>query len=243
MRVLVTRARPDAERTAKRLVALGHEAVIAPILEIVPTGAPRPPGPWEALIVTSAHAVPALAAIEDKDHLVFAVGGRTAEAVAEAGFTSILTAEGDAVSLAAMIRRDLAPGAALLHVTGLHHKAEPDASLRMAGFVVEVWEAYEARAVPVLPATAAEALRAGRIDAALHYSRRSVDILLRLVEEAGLSPAFRAFRHVCLSADVAAPLQGFAATPVAIAARPEEEALLQVLQTMQTFGKPSHRPS
>ncbi|MGO4706718.1 uroporphyrinogen-III synthase [Microvirga sp. 2MCAF38] len=242
MRILVTRAKPDAERTAQRLEALGHEVVIAPTLEIVPTNVTRPAGPWEALVVTSAHAVPALALIEDKDHLVFAVGGRTAEAVAEAGFTSILTAEGDAVSLAALIRRSLAPEAPLLHITGRHHKTEPDASLIAAGFKVEVWESYEARALKDFPDAAASALRAGQIDAVLHYSRRSVEIALRLVEAAGLSPAFQTLRHVCLSADVAAPLEDFAVTPPAIAARPDEDALLQLLQTIQTFGRLPHRP-
>ena len=35
MRILVTRAREDAERTAQKLTALGHETLIAPVLQIV----------------------------------------------------------------------------------------------------------------------------------------------------------------------------------------------------------------
>ena len=37
MRVLVTRPLRDAEATARRLMARGHEAVIAPVLDIVAT--------------------------------------------------------------------------------------------------------------------------------------------------------------------------------------------------------------
>lgn len=240
MRVLLTRAQAAAERTARRLGALGHAPLIAPTVEIVATGAPMPKGSYEGIVVTSAHAAEALGAIADKDHLIFAVGGRTAEAVTAAGFASVLVASGDAVSLSALIRRDLVPGTALLHVTGRHHKAEPDASLRAAGYCVDVWEAYDARAVASLPAVASEALRGGRIDIALHYSRRSLDILLRLVDEAGLMPAFRSLRHVCLSADVAAPLGDFGLEPAAIAARPDEDSLLSLVQA---FEKPSHRPS
>ncbi len=36
MRVLVTRPEPQAETTASRLVALGHEPVVAPMLVVVP---------------------------------------------------------------------------------------------------------------------------------------------------------------------------------------------------------------
>ncbi|MET0527101.1 MAG: uroporphyrinogen-III synthase, partial [Microvirga sp.] len=42
MRVLVTRSPDDAERTAARLAALGHEALIAPVTRIVPTGDAAP---------------------------------------------------------------------------------------------------------------------------------------------------------------------------------------------------------
>ena len=56
---------------------------------------------------------------------VFAVGGRTADAVRSQGFDDVTVADGDAVSLSRLIRGNLRAGLALLHVTARHHKEEP----------------------------------------------------------------------------------------------------------------------
>lgn len=231
MRILVTRSPEDAERTAGKLAALGHQAVIAPVTRIVPTGDPAPADAHDALIVTSAHAVDALASM-DRGRLVFAVGERTADVVRGAGFTSIIVGEGDAVSLSRLIQEGLQPKQTLLHVTGRHHKEEPAASLTAAGYRVLSWEAYEAKAVDRLPDEAAEALRAGKIGAALHYSRRSADLLIRLAREAGLASALTACSHLCLSADVAAAFGGMQVS-LLVAREPSEEALLGLLQGLQ----------
>ncbi len=228
MRVLITRARDDARRTAEKLAARGHEAVLAPVIEIVPTGEPMPEGSYDALVVTSAHAGAALSRLADKQKPVFAVGERTADAAREAGFACVVAGEGDAPSLSGLIRSRLSPGLALLHVAARHRKEEPAASLRAAGFVVRPWEAYEARAVQGLPPATITALRAGQIGAALHYSRRSAGLFVRLAEQAGLESALRALPHLCLSADAAAPLEA-AGVPTLNAQRPSEDALLGLL--------------
>jgi uroporphyrinogen-III synthase len=168
----------------------------------------------------------------DRSCLVFAVGGRTADVVRGAGFTSIIVGEGDAVSLSRLIREGLPSGQTLLHVTGRHHKEEPAASLTAAGYRILSWEAYEAKAVDRLPDEAAEALRAGKIGAALHYSRRSADVLIRLARKAGLASALTACSHLCLSADVAAAFDGMQVS-LLVAREASEEALLGLLQGLQ----------
>jgi uroporphyrinogen-III synthase len=224
MRVLVTRARDDARRTAEKLAARGHEAVLAPVTEIAPTGEPMPAGSYDALVVTSAHAGAALSSLIDKQKPVFAVGERTADAAREAGFACVFAAEGDALSLSGLIRNTLSPGLALLHVAARHRKDEPAASLRAAGFILRQWEAYEARAVQGLPQATIAALRTGQIGAALHYSRRSADLAIRLAGQAGLASSLLGVPHLCLSADVAAPLISAGATAF-VAENPSEEAL------------------
>jgi uroporphyrinogen-III synthase len=227
MRILVTRSPEDARRTAEKLAARGHEACIAPVTRIVPTGDAMPSQPYDVLIVTSAHAEAALASL-DRMKPVFAVGERTAEPLRAAGFADVTVAEGDAVSLVRLIRGTLTPGPTLLHVTARHHKEEPALSLRAAGFTILQWEAYEAEAVATLPDAAVEALRTGQIDAALHYSRRSADLVIRLAGEAGLASSLLALPHFCLSADVAAPLRSAGATTL-VAEEPSEDALLGLL--------------
>jgi uroporphyrinogen-III synthase len=240
MRVLVTRPQADAERTAKRLAAAGHDPLVAPLLSIVSTGHAPPESGWDAVIVTSAHAVAALASLDGRNGPVFAVGSRTAAAIREAGFDDVRVGAGDAASLAALVARSLPGNSVLLHIAGRHHKPEPGASLRDAGYAVRVWEAYEAQPVPRLPADVLSSLAAGRIDAALHYSRRSAALFVDLVGEAGLAPRLRAVAHLCLSADAAGALAGLEAT-VLVAAEPNETALLAALDAFARV-KGSRRP-
>jgi uroporphyrinogen-III synthase len=227
MRVLVTRPREQAEATARRLEGLGHEALVAPLLTVTATGEPPPPGPFQALVVTSANAVPALAGLT-KALPVFAVGGRTAALVREAGFAAV-TAAADAARLAASTACSARPGARLLHVAGRDHKPEPRASLEAAGFPVETWIAYEAVAARELPEATAAALSAGTLDAALHYSARTAGTALALAKAAGVETAFLDLAHACLSEDVAAPLREQGRLRLIVADEPDEASLFAAL--------------
>ncbi len=231
MRVLVTRPQPVAERTAQRLAARGHEAVLAPVLRIEATHEGPPSGDFAAIILTSANGVPALAPIAERMRAVpvFAVGERTGSAAAEAGFADVRTADGEAVSLAALITKSLPAAARLLRVAARERKPEPEASLTKAGFAIATWTAYEAVAAERLPAIAENAFRENRLGAVLHYSRRSAGVLLSLAGVAGVRAPFLALAQVCLSADTAAPLREAGAERVTIADRPSEDALLVAL--------------
>ena len=79
-----------------------------------------------------------------------------------------------------------------------------------------------------LAADAGEALRMGRIDAILHYSRRSAAIFRDLAEAAGFAEPARLVPQFCISADAAAPLRGWASR-VAVALEPNEAAMLAML--------------
>lgn len=246
MRVLVARPRAQAEQTAERLRERGHLPVLAPVLAIVPTGLPPPDGEPDALLVTSRSAVPALALLHGRFGSVpiLAVGPRTGEDLAAAGFRRISCAEGDGVSLARAATARLPAGARLVHVAGRDRRPEPDRSLLAAGYDVAVWEAYAAEPAARLPETAREALRAEELDAALHYSPRSAALLLRLVREAGLGGAFGRLRHLCLSSNVARALADAGDLGIAVAPEPSEDKLLALLDghargTDRRAGSPS----
>ena len=233
-RVLVSRPLEDAERTAARLAALGHEAVVAPVLVVAPTGEAPPAGAFDALVLTSANAVPPLTALPPhRCPVIFAVGRRTAAALADVGFGGVRSADGDAAALATLIAGTLEAGAALLHVAGRDHKAEPERTLRAAGFRVATWTAYAANPATELPRPAQEALRSRGLAAALHYSRRSAATLVTLAERAGLLPPLAALDHFCLSPDVAEPLRDGGAQRLAIAEHPDEDALLELLRSLE----------
>jgi uroporphyrinogen-III synthase len=231
MRVLVTRARPEAERTADQLARRGHTVTAAPLTEPVPTGEPMPSGPFDAFVVTSARAVRALENVGRRSLPALAVGERTAAALRDAGFQDVRTGPGEAAGLAELASRLFPAGARLLHVAGRHRKAEPEASLMAHGHRVRIWEAYEAKAIECFPGEVAAGLRAGQFDAVLHFSRRSAGLFVELAERAGLRPQLSMPTHLCLSPDVAVPFVGLA-TRVVVADQPREAEMLDLVDRL-----------
>lgn len=230
MRVLVFRPQPDAERSAEALRGRGQRPVVAPLFTVVPSAQPMPAGPFDALVLTSANAVPALAEAPPawRSLPAFCVGSRTASAAREAGFTAH-SAKGNRADLLALIREALPPARKLLLVAGHDRHEDLPERLRAAGHEVAIWTAYEAKAVEALPEPAAEALRSGQTDAALHYSPRSAQVFLGLADQAGLAEQARALPQLALSAEIAAPLIAAGADTVLVAEHPEEAALFAAL--------------
>ena len=97
VRVLITRPREDAEALAEALAVRGVEALVEPLLEIVPLN----PGDFDlagvqAALLTSANGARALAAATGlRDVPVLAVGEATAAAARAAGFAEVAVAGGD----------------------------------------------------------------------------------------------------------------------------------------------------
>src|ERR1700735_5942203 len=97
MRVLVTRPSGDAQDTAAKLSAYGHEPLLAPLLEIRFRQGPRISlAGVQAMLATSSNGVRALAErVKTHDIAVFAVGPQTTAAARAAGFTAVKNAGGD----------------------------------------------------------------------------------------------------------------------------------------------------
>lgn len=234
MRLLVTRPLPNAERTAVALRERGHTVTIAALLEIEPvTNAEIGPGPWTAILLTSANAAYAMSLHEKRETLVavpvFAVGERSAHAMRHAGFTSVTSADGDVSNLADLIEgARLKPLARLLYLAGAERSGDLAGDLRTRGFAVDTVVVYRALTAERLPAEAMDALSAG-IDGVLHYSRRSAEAYINAARNSDLlAPALGAV-HFCLSAQVALPLAAAGAARIRIAPRPNEAALFELI--------------
>jgi uroporphyrinogen-III synthase len=250
MRLLVTRPAPDNARTAAALRALGHEAVLLPLLRVEPIAdADLGEGPWDAVLLTSANAARAIAAHPRRDELlalpVLAVGRRTAEAARAAGFADVASAEGDAQALLQAVVQHAAqhggghaaagsPHAAqqrptLLYPAGEDRAADLEGELAAHDVAVRTTVVYRAVAQTQLPPDFAAALAGGAVDGVLHYSRRSAEAFLAAAAVAGLAVKALPLRNYCLSAAVAAPLQQAGIAAVHVAARPDEAALFEVI--------------
>ena len=231
MRVVITRPQSDGERTAAALRARGHEVLVTPLMRVEPV-TPDLHGKWGAVIITSANAPSAIADNSARAALIklplFAVGQRSAEAARQAGFMEVTSAGGDVRDLVrTLLARRADAKAPLLYLAGEDRAADLLGELSTRGIAAEMRIVYRAVIAPFPPALI-EALKAGEVDAVMHFSRRSADNYVIGARKAGIDRLALAVRHFCLSAQVAEPLAG--ANRVAVAARPDEAALIELLQ-------------
>src|SRR6478735_380492 len=189
MRVFVFRPRPDAERTARAIADHGFEPLVAPLFEVVRLSDETPAGSFDAIVLTSGNALPALTEgpATWRDLPVFTVGARTAAKVREAGLDDARSADGDRNDLIELIRRTLPTPAKLLMIAGRDRKEDVPDRLREAGYEVTLWTAYAAEPVSVLPEDTQAALRHGGGGAALHYSARGARTFIALAQAAGVA--------------------------------------------------------
>ena len=228
MKVLITRAREDAEETARLLAPLGHQGVIAPLLATQFHDGPAPDLEGvQTILFTSANGVRALIRrTPRRDIPVFAVGPQTTEEARAAGFTSVSNADGNAHRLEQVVIEAIRPGAgALLHVHG--GEAALAERLRAQGYAVRE-EILYAVIPQELPAQAAVLLKAEALDAALFFSPRSAAIFRDQAIRDGL-PTGKLIA-LCISPAAAAALAPLSFAEIRIAPAPNQAALLGVLQ-------------
>ncbi|TDX64782.1 uroporphyrinogen-III synthase [Methylosinus sp. sav-2] len=229
-RVLVTRAREDAERTAEELRRRGFAPLIAPVLEIAATGAPIPAERFDAVLATSARAIQFAEGLAASSAPFFVVGGKTAQALSARG-AQVEASAPDVAALTLLLGARFAAPARFLYLAGHDRKDDLESFLRARGHVATVVETYEARAVAALGEEARAALAAGEIDAALHYSARSASIFLALADAAGAPATLRTrVTHFALSEDVARVLRAAGCANVRVAAAPDQASLLAALE-------------
>jgi uroporphyrinogen-III synthase len=231
-RVLVTRARDDAERTAEKLRRLGHAPIIAPVTEIVATGAAIPSGPFDAALATSAralrHAGADVATLADVPFYV--VGEKTA-AAARARSLHVAQSAEDVAALIALLRERFDTRRRFLYLAGRDRKSALEDFLRASGHEARVVETYHAQAVSALAAEALAALARGEIDVVLHYSARSAAVFSSLTKGCVEAGRIEGIQHLALSEDVARVLRAAACRNVRTASAPEEAKLLGALDS------------
>lgn len=225
-RIWITRTQPGAAATADRVRALGHEAVVAPLLEIrVLENVGVDMTDVVAVAFTSANGVRAFADRQpDRQVKVFAVGAATAQAARAAGFRTVLSSDGDVTALADGIAkrwRDLV-GGVVLHPGAVEPAGDLVGLLEQAGVRARGLALYDSGPVK-LSAEAVADLTA--CDAVLLHSPKAAKALAGLLK-ATPAPHLRALG---LSKAVLKPL---ARTPMAAKLFPPiplEAALLNLV--------------
>lgn len=196
-RLLLTRPAEEAGRTAAAAAAAGFDVVLAPLLTIEPVPFAVPSGPFDALLFTSARAPGPAAAFAPELLPVpaYAVGARTAEALAEAGFRLAQAGHTDGSGIL-----EIAAQAGVTRMLHLAGEATAPADVPAGLELVRV-PVYAARRVAALPSAALQELRDGGLFATLLFSARTARHFRKLCDAAGLDRARQ--RIVALSPAVA----------------------------------------
>ncbi len=234
-RVLVTRPEPGASRTARRLAEAGFEPIVLPLTEIrqLPTREVPAPSAVDAVAVTSANAI-RNAPPQMIDSLagkpVFAVGNRSASIAREAGFPLVFEGDGDAADLARRMAATLRPNARVLYLCGGVRRPEFEVALANAGLAVDALETYDTVEISHPTDFVVSTLRNEAVGTVLVLSARTAEVLSSLIQPTDLSHLFGNTRYFCISRRVAATLTGIDPERVLVAERPDEDALIALLE-------------
>lgn len=188
---------------------------------------------------TSANGVAAFAALGGVERFaalpVFAVGQATAAAAGAAGWRQVVSADGDAGDLAALIRRE-GTGLRLLAPNTRPRLLAPGAEQPAADLPALTGDAAALTPLPVYRAEPTPDAAPDDFDAVLVHSPRAArELAVRMSPDAaGRSTGARI--AVAISEAAAAPLTGPVFARIAIAPRPDEASLITTLKA--ALGKP-----
>lgn len=230
MRLILTRPVDQARRLAARLA--GHDVVpiLAPMLVVRPMEPPPaiPPG-TQAVLMTSANAVPALAAGRWSGP-VLAVGDRTADRVRQAGFGAVESAGGTARDLLRLAVKRLDPaGGPVVYLSGAEIARDLAEDLGQAGFSALRRVAYRTEGRDRLEEPTRTRIADRRFDGVVFHSARTAAIFLSLVGAAGLTGNLDHAVAFCLGARVRAAAADGPWRQIHVAPRPDAAALERLI--------------
>ncbi len=207
---------------------MGLTPIIAPLQVVEPVRpALPPPDKVAGLLLTSRNAIGAIPSAWF-DIPTWTVGDATARRARAHGLTQVVSADGDATTLAALIPSQ--PGTTLLLATGEGMGRPLTAMLRERGFRVIRRVTYRTRPAAVLPDSARAALMSGEPLGVLLFSGEASRLFVRLLQGAGVADAIRAHEAFAISSAAAMALRSLAWRAIHIAARPTQEAMLAMLR-------------
>ena len=212
--VLVTRPKGDEAALTNLLHERGYNVIHEPLTHIYLDHTKRQPlhqllmGDPDAIIITSRHAVHALAMLSDfRDIALVCVGEATAKVAESQGFSRISVMGGTVEKMAATILASYDEGSRFVYVSGEHVRSDIGYLLSAGNMHVERLITYEAVASEQLSDTLVEQLRRRQLDAVTFLSPRAAQIFMALLHKAGMREAITSLRCFCMSEAIADSLR------------------------------------
>jgi uroporphyrinogen-III synthase len=226
-RILLTRPVAQSQRFARELraaVPFAVQVTIAPLMTPILLSDAVPTGAVAALIFTSETGVQAYAAQPVRiAPMAYCVGNRTAQAARAIGLR-VVSADGDAEALIALIRAR-APAGPLLHLRGQDARGDIAPRLTAAGVKTRAAVVYDQQPSPLTPA--ARRLLRGRDPVMVPlFSPRSARLFM-----AGMEP-LAPLRIVAMSRAVADAIDPARATDMVVAQHPTSDSMVATIRDL-----------
>ena len=234
MRILVTRAIEQAEKTAEKLTNLGHECVIAPLVSVeyfkeVQIRTEKLAG----IAVTSARAIEGLQRqsnfLEISKIPLYCVGDQTASTGKVAGFQQVFSADADVNILFELIKTNyVTDSGTILYVTGVDRTGNLQEKLVQIAIPTELSIIYKAHYQHAFPANVASEINSGNIDAVLIYSKNGCTALVKALKRFSRELLTK-ITFFSISQNAAEPLKLLENVKVKWPSKPNEDELLNLL--------------
>lgn len=234
MRFLLTRPRENCAEFAHALILRGHDALIVPLMRVELTDVSDfDPAVYAGVLVTSANGVRALAQRTADRHMpVLAVGPQTAAQARQVGFADVVSADGNAATLAAAIPGRFAMPGPLLHACGTEAR-----QISVPGYRIDRIALYRTVSAGTLPECAAKALREKTLNGVFVFSPGGARTLARGIRQAGLDDFCTAIDAYCISEAAAKVLTPLPFAHFYIAREPNRDAMLDMLPVLKANEK------
>ncbi len=147
---------------------------------------------------------------------------------ARRGFQQVIDGGGDAVRLAAAMRRDLPEKARVLYLAGRVRQPVFEDEVRAAGLDMETIDVYDTQAVSYAPTVLRDLLDGAPFVAVMLYSGVAAESFVEVMQ--GIEPPIdEKTRFLCISARVADRLPPLWRANALVAEHPDEDALFRLV--------------
>jgi uroporphyrinogen-III synthase len=201
-------------------------------MEMIATPLPSLPLKPDAIAITSAHAVHALAGLPEtwRELPVYTVGARTASQVAAQGYQPTTSHREGAAAMLSRLRETLPKGASVLYLSGDVTHIDLAQHLSAQGYQCERLTVYRALAIEKPLAALVEAMSQQRVIALTCFSARSAKLAVQQLQQAGQQAACLRLHALCFSAAIAEIAREAGFTHTRTADAPHDGAMLALAE-------------
>lgn len=237
MRLLVTRPEPDASTLKAQLIAMGHEVLVEPLMQVVFHELDSQEidlDEAQALVATSRNGVRALAQSPLLSAAVnlplMAVGPGTAATAKALGFAEVIEGPRDGRALIGFIAESVGVNdGSLIYLAPERKAVDLGGELRRFGFHVQEPVVYATKTAARLSAPIVTRFEAGEIDGVILLSPETARTYARLILGHGLTGRISRTTHFCLSRAVSGGLTVLGNPTIAVASQPNLKSLLALV--------------